>query len=181
MKIYDFNVICRDKTEKSLRDFQGKVLLVVNTATACGFTPQYDELEALYAKYKDRGFEILDFPCNQFGNQAQGSDEEIHQFCQLRFQTRFSRFAKTEVNGENQNPLFLWLKSQLEFRGFNQSDPVAKDLEKTVSKIDPNYKNNSDIKWNFTKFLIDRNGNAVERFEPPVTAQYIEPAINRLL
>ncbi|MCR5455288.1 MAG: glutathione peroxidase [Bacteroidales bacterium] len=181
MKIYDFNVINRDKTERSLRDFEGKVLLVVNTATSCGFTPQYDELEALYAKYKDKGFEILDFPCNQFGGQAKGSDEEIHLYCQLRFQTRFTRFAKTEVNGRNQNPLFLWLKSQLEFRGFNPSDPVARELEERVSKIDPDYKHNSDIKWNFTKFLIDRHGDAVERFEPPVTARYIEPSILRLL
>ena len=181
MKIYDFNVEDRDGREVSLRDFEGKVILVVNTATECGFTPQYEELEALYAKYKDKGFEILDFPCNQFGGQAPGTNLQIHEFCLLRYQTQFQRFGKIDVNGHNESRLFLWLKSQLSFEGFNQNDPVARALEVKVKNIDPNYKRNSDIKWNFTKFLINRKGEAVRRFESPITAKEIEPAIKALL
>ncbi len=181
MTIYDFNVEDRNGREVSLRDFEGKVILVVNTATECGFTPQYEELEALYAKYKDRGFEILDFPCNQFGEQAPGSNQQIHEFCLLRYQTRFQRFGKTDVNGNHQSRLFLWLKSQLAFRGFSKSNPAAVELEKKVKQFFPDYKNNSDIKWNFTKFLINRKGEAVKRFESYVTSSELEPAIKALL
>ena len=181
MNVYDFNVVDRNQKEFSLREFSGKVLLIVNTATSCGFTPQYKELEKLYSKYKNKGFEILDFPCNQFGGQAQGSIDEIHEFCVLRYQTRFHRFAKTEVNGNNQDSLFLWLKSQLPFKGFNHSDPIAVELENHVKSLDLNFSKNSDIKWNFTKFLVNRQGDAVERFEPPVTAKDYESKIVRLL
>ena len=181
MTIYDFSVSDRNGREVSLSDFEGKVILVVNTATECGFTPQYDELEALYAKYKDRGFEILDFPCNQFGGQAPGTNAQIHEFCLLRYQTKFTRFGKVDVNGHNQSRLFLWLKSQLDFRGFDMGDPAAVELSKLVAKTDPNYKHNSDIKWNFTKFLVNRHGDAIQRFEPPVKPAAIERYIKELL
>ena len=165
MNIYDFTVKAQNASEISLSDYRGKVLLVVNTATGCGFTPQYDELQALYDEYKDKGFEILDFPCNQFGEQAPGSDEEIHSFCTLRFGIKFPQFAKVDVNGENAIPLNKWLTENTKFEGFGKS-PMALMLSGVVKKTDKDYKNNGKIKWNFTKFLIDRNGEIVARFEP---------------
>ncbi|MBQ2656503.1 MAG: glutathione peroxidase [Erysipelotrichaceae bacterium] len=164
MNIYDFTVKARDGSDVSLADYKGKVLLVVNTATGCGFTPQYTELQELYDRYKDQGFEILDFPCNQFANQAPGDDEEIHTFCTGRFGIKFPQFAKIDVNGENAIPLYQWLTSTTKFEGFN--GPGAIVLNGVVKKMDKDYKNNGNIKWNFTKFLIDREGNIVQRFEP---------------
>ena len=164
MNIYDFTVKARDGSDVSLADYKGKVLLVVNTATGCGFTPQYTELQELYDRYKDQGFEILDFPCNQFANQAPGDDEEIHTFCTGRFGIKFPQFAKIDVNGENAIPLYQWLTSTTKFEGFN--GPGAIVLNGVVKKMDNDYKNNGNIKWNFTKFLIDREGNIVQRFEP---------------
>ncbi len=165
MNIYDFNVKARDGSEVALSDYKGKVLLVVNTATGCGFTPQYDELQAIYDELKDDGFEILDFPCNQFGNQASGDDEEIHSFCKVRYDISFPQFSKVEVNGENAIPLFKWLTENTKFEGFGKS-PMGLMLSGVVKKNDKDYKNNGKIKWNFTKFLIDRNGEIVARFEP---------------
>lgn len=165
MNIYDFTVKARDGSEVSLSDYQGKVLLIVNTATGCGFTPQYDELQEIYDTFKDRGFEILDFPCNQFGAQAPGDDEEIHSFCTLRFGTTFPQFSKVDVNGENAIPLFKWLADNTKFKGFGMS-PMGMMLSGVVKKTDKDYKNNGNIKWNFTKFLINRNGEIVARFEP---------------
>ena len=165
MNIYDFTVKARDGSEVSLSDYQGKVLLIVNTATGCGFTPQYDELQEIYDTFKDRGFEILDFPCNQFGAQAPGDDEEIHSFCTLRFGTTFPQFSKVDVNGENAIPLFKWLADNTKFKGFGMS-PMGMMLSGVVKKTDKDYKNNCNIKWNFTKFLINRNGEIVARFEP---------------
>ena len=165
MNAYDFQVKARDGSTVSLEDYRGKVLLIVNTATGCGFTPQYDELQALYTAYAERGFEILDFPCNQFGEQAPGSDEEIHSFCTGRFGITFPQFAKVDVNGENAIPLYKWLTENTEFGGFGKS-PMALMLSGVVKKTDKDYKNNGKIKWNFTKFLIDRNGEIVGRFEP---------------
>ena len=164
MNIYDFTVKARDGSDVSLADYKGKVLLVVNTATGCGFTPQYTELQELYDRYKDQGFEILDFPCNQFANQAPGDDEEIHTFCTGRFGIKFPQFAKIDVNGENAIPLYQWLTSTTKFEGFN--GPGAIVLNGVVKKMDKDYKNNGNIKWNFTKVLIDREGNIVQRFEP---------------
>ena len=164
MNIYDFTVKARDGSDVALKDYAGKVLLVVNTATGCGFTPQYTELQELYDRYKDQGFEILDFPCNQFADQAPGDDEEIHTFCTGRFGIKFPQFAKIDVNGENAIPLYQWLTSVTKFEGFN--GPGAIILNGVVKKMDKDYKNNGNIKWNFTKFLIDREGNVVERFEP---------------
>ena len=140
MNVYDFKVLNQKGEEVSLDIYKGKVLLIVNTATKCGFTPQYEALEAMYEELKDKGFEILDFPCNQFLHQAPGSDEEINQFCTLKYNTRFTRFKKVEVKGDEAIPLYKWLICQNE-----KGKPKA-------------------IKWNFTKFLIDRNGNVVERF-----------------
>lgn len=165
MNAYDFQVKARDGSTVSLEDYRGKVLLIVNTATGCGFTPQYDELQALYTAYAERGFEILDFPCNQFGEQAPGSDEEIHSFCTGRFGITFPQFAKVEVNGENAIPLYKWLTENTRFGGFGKS-PMALMLSGVVKKTDKDYKNNGKVKWNFTKFLVDRNGEIVGRFEP---------------
>ena len=165
MSIYDFTVKTRDGSDVSLADYRGKVLLVVNTATGCGFTPQYDELQDIYDAFKDKGFEILDFPCNQFGDQAPGNDEEIHSFCTGRFGITFPQFSKVEVNGENAIPLFKWLTGNTSFGGFGSS-PMALMMAGIAKKMDKDYKNNGNIKWNFTKFLIDRNGEIVARFEP---------------
>ena len=165
MSIYDFKVRAQDGSEVSLSDYKGKVLLIVNTATGCGFTPQYDELQNLYDEFGDKGLEILDFPCNQFGGQAPGNDEEIHSFCTGRYGITFPQFSKVDVNGENAAPLFKWLTDNTEFEGFGKS-PMGLMLSGVVKKTDKDYKNNGKIKWNFTKFLIDRNGGIVARFEP---------------
>ena len=165
MNIYDFKVKAQDGSEVSLDSYKGKVLLVVNTATGCGFTPQYDELQDLYDEFKDKGLEILDFPCNQFGGQAPGDDEEIHSFCTGRYGITFPQFSKVDVNGENAIPLFKWLTDNTKFEGFGKS-PMALMMSGIAKKMDKDYKNNGNIKWNFTKFLIDRNGEIVARFEP---------------
>ena len=165
MNIYDFSVKTQDGGEVDLSDYKGKVLLVVNTATGCGFTPQYDELQDIYDEFKDKGFEILDFPCNQFGDQAPGDDEEIHSFCTGRYGITFPQFSKVDVNGENAIPLFKWLTENTKFEGFGMS-PMGVMLSGVVKKTDKDYKNNGNIKWNFTKFIIDRNGEIVSRFEP---------------
>ena len=179
--VYDFKVKDIKGEEVSLSQFKGKVLLIVNTATRCGFTPQYEELEALYEKYQSHGFEILDFPCNQFGNQAPESNEEIQNFCSLTFGTKFPQFAKIEVNGENEEPLYTFLKSQKGFAGFDMEHKLGSVLDNMFSKQDPNYKENPSIKWNFTKFLIDKDGNVVKRFEPTAGADVIEKDLCKIL
>ncbi|MCM1180615.1 MAG: glutathione peroxidase [Clostridium sp.] len=165
MSIYDFTVKAQSGEDISLADYRGKVLLIVNTATGCGFTPQYGELQDIYDAFKEQGFEILDFPCNQFGEQAPGDDEEIHSFCTGRFGITFPQFAKIDVNGEHAIPLFKWLTENTKFEGFGKS-PMALMMSGVAKKMDKDYKNNGNIKWNFTKFLIDREGNIVARFEP---------------
>lgn len=165
MSIYDFKVKAQDGREISLADYKGKVLLVVNTATGCGFTPQYTELQNIYNEFKEQGLEILDFPCNQFGQQAPGNNEEIHSFCTGRFGITFPQFSKVDVNGEHAIPLFKWLTENTKFEGFGKS-PMALMMNGVAKKMDKDYKNNGKIKWNFTKFLIDREGNIVARFEP---------------
>lgn len=165
MSIYDFKVKAQDGSEVSLSEYKGKVLLIVNTATGCGFTPQYDELQDIYDEFKDKGLEILDFPCNQFGEQAPGDDEEIYSFCTGRYGITFPQFSKVEVNGENAIPLFKWLTDNTKFEGFGMS-PMGMMLSGVVKKADKDYKNNGKIKWNFTKFLINRKGEIVARFEP---------------
>jgi glutathione peroxidase len=165
MSVYDFTVKDRKGGEVSLSEYEGKVLLIVNTATGCGFTSQYKELQEIYEEFKDKGFEILDFPCNQFGEQAPGNDEEIHTFCTGRFGITFPQFAKIDVNGDNAIPLFKWLTENTKFNGFGKS-PISLILSSVVKKQDKDYKNNGNVKWNFTKFLIDRSGQIVARFEP---------------
>ena len=165
MNIYDFKVKSQDGSSVNLANYKGKVLLIVNSATGCGFTPQYTELQEIYTEFKDRGLEILDFPCNQFGEQAPGEDAEIHTFCTGRFGITFPQFSKIDVNGENADPLFKYLTENTKFEGFGMS-PMGVMLSGIAKKMDKDYKKNGKIKWNFTKFLIDRNGEIVARFEP---------------
>lgn len=181
MNIYDFTVKDAEGNEVSLRDYEGQVILINNSATRCGFTPQYDMLQDMYEMYADRGFVVLDFPCNQFANQAPGSMEEIVSFCDSTFGITFPIFEKIEVNGENESPLYTYLKSQKGFEGFDMENEMVSILEQAVVSMDPDYKENSNIKWNFTKFLIDRKGNVVERFEPTADMLEIEDAVDRLL
>lgn len=157
MNLYDITVTDRKGNPVTLSQYKGKTLLIVNTATGCGFTPQYEGLEALYRKYRDQGFEILDFPCNQFGHQAPGTEEEIHQFCTMNYEVSFPQFAKIEVNGPSESPLYSYLKSQ-------QSGILG-----------------SNIKWNFTKFLVDRNGSVTKRYAPTDKPEKLEKDILALL
>ena len=179
--VYDYSVKDRKGNVDSLKEYSGEVLLIVNTATRCGFTPQYTELEQLYEKYHAQGFEVLDFPCNQFGQQAPGTGEDIREFCQLNYGTKFPQYKKIEVNGEKADPLFKFLKSQKPFGGFDPEHPLSKILDEMLSKADPNYKDSSDIKWNFTKFLIGKKGEVVARFEPTDSMEKIEEAIIKQL
>ena len=165
MSIYDFTVKAMDGTSLPLSDYRGKVLLIVNTATGCGFTPQYEELQDLYDACHDKGLEILDFPCNQFGGQAPGSDEEIHDFCTGRYGITFPQLAKIDVLGENADPLFRYLSENTKFEGFGMS-PMGLAMNGIAKKMDKDFKNNGNIKWNFTKFLIGRDGTILARFEP---------------
>ena len=164
--LYDFQVADRDGKLVSLSDYRGKVLLIVNTATECGFTPQYNDLQRLYERLHDQGFEILDFPCNQFGEQAPGTAEEIHQVCTARFNITFPQFDKVEVNGPNAAPLFTFLKSQQSFKGFDLNSDIGRRMDEMMRKTNPNYAPKPDIKWNFTKFLVDRRGFVIARYEP---------------
>ena len=175
--IYDFKVINDVDQEVSLSEYKGKVLLIVNTATRCGFTPQYKELEALYEKYRNEGFEILDFPCNQFGQQAPGTIQEIHQFCSINFDIQFPQFDKIEVNGANEAPLYTWLKAQKGFSGFDANDQRGKYMDEMLRKQDADYDKKSDIKWNFTKFLVSRHGRVLKRYEPTDKMSDIEADI----
>lgn len=179
--VYDFKVNDDAGKEVALSDYKGKVLLIVNTATRCGFTPQYKELEALYEQYGKQGLEILDFPCNQFGEQAPGSIEEIHQFCTVNFNIQFPQFDKIEVNGANEHPLYTYLKSQKGFGGFDLSDKTGKLLDDMFRKRDANYDKNADIKWNFTKFLVSRDGKVLKRYEPTEKIETIEADIKKEL
>lgn len=179
--VFDFTVKDRRGNDVSLNQYKGKVLLIVNTATRCGFTPQYEELEALYKNYRNQGLEILDFPCNQFGEQAPGTEEEIHEFCTLNYGTEFPQFKKIEVNGDNESPLFTYLKAQKGFKGFDLDQKIGALLDEMLSKADRDYAKKSDIKWNFTKFLVDRAGNVVERYEPTTECKVIEDRIKELL
>lgn len=181
MNIYDFNVLDADGNEISLREFEGNVILINNSATECGFTPQYDELQDMYEKHGQEGFVVLDFPCNQFGNQDPGSTEEIISFCDSKYGITFPIFDKIDVNGANESPLYAYLKSQKGFKGFDPECMLTPMLESVVSRINPDYEKNSDIKWNFTKFLIDREGNVVERYEPTASMLAIEAEVDRLV
>ena len=176
--IYDITVKDDIGRDVSMADYKGKVLLIVNTATRCGFTPQYKELEALYEKYHADGLEILDFPCNQFGAQAPGTIEEIHQFCTANFDIQFLQFDKIDVNGANESPLFAYLKAQKGFGGFDLTDQTGKFMDSMLRKKDADYDKKPDIKWNFTKFLVSRDGRVVKRYEPTDKVSIIETDIS---
>jgi glutathione peroxidase len=178
--IYDFSAQTNSGEQLNFSQYQGKVLLIVNTASKCGFTPQYDGLEALYQQYAPQGFVVIGFPCDQFGHQEPGSNEEIEEFCRLNHGVTFPLMAKSDVNGENANEVFKWLYAEKPFAGFGDSD-TGKFMDGMLSKADPDYASNPDIKWNFTKFLIDRKGRVVARFEPVVTPEQLAPEIEALL
>ena len=180
MSVYDFKLVTGEGQEVDLAACKGKVLLIVNTATGCGFTPHYEAIEKLYEEYHDKGLEVIDVPCNQFYGQTPGTDEEIHQFCTLKYNTRFPQMKKSDVNGANALPLFTYLKSQKGFEGFGKG-PAALAMGVMLKKIDKDYKNNPDIKWNFTKFLVDREGNVVARYEPTYDMKKVDEAVAALL
>ena len=180
MSIYDLTVKTRKGEDFALSGLRGKLLLIVNTATGCGFTPQYEALEKLYEAYHEQGLEVLDFPCNQFGHQAPGEDEEIHAFCTGKYKTRFDQFKKLDVNGETADPLFVWLKTEAP-----ADEPVtglkAKAAMAAIAKISASCKAPNDIKWNFTKFLVDREGRVVRRLSPIADPMELEETIKSLL
>ena len=179
MSIYDYKAKTRKGEELDLSSLKGKVLLVVNSATGCGFTPQYEGIEKLYETYHDQGLEVLDFPCNQFGHQAPGSDQEIHEFCTGKYKTQFDQLAKIDVNGENEHPLYTYLKSQ------QQQDEIQgtknKLAMKGVEAISKTAVKPEDIKWNFTKFLVSRDGTVVKRYSPTWVPSDMEADIKELL
>jgi len=178
--VYDFTVKDRKGGEVSLSEYKGKVLLVVNTATGCGFTPHYEPLEAMYKDLKDRGLEILDFPCNQFANQAPGSEDEIHEFCTVKFGADFPQFKKIDVNGETADPLFAFLATEKPFAGFGKGLKNAA-LNKFADMNNKQYGDKAYIKWNFTKFLVDREGKVIARFEPTVDMKEVRAAVEAAL
>lgn len=171
MNVYDFSIKNINGQDVSLKNYEGKVLLIVNTATKCGFTPQYEGLENLYEKYKDKGFEIIDLPCNQFLNQAPGSDKELKSFCELNYGTTFETFAKIDVNGKNAHPLYVYLRNEI------QKDMTGGRKPSFLSKL----ATSDRIKWNFTKFLVDQKGKVVHRFAPSFEPNKIEPFIETLI
>ncbi len=179
MSIFDFEVLNKKKETVNLKDYEGKVCLVINSATGCGFTPQYKELEALYEKYSEKGFMILDFPCNQFANQAPGTDDEIQAFCTAKYNTKFEQLNKIDVNGENEDPLFTYLKKaqpKEEVKGLKN-----KIAMKAIYKISKTRVKESDISWNFTKFLVDKEGNVVKRYDPTSDPISFKDDIEKLL
>ena len=178
--VYDFSVTRRDGSELQLSSLRGKVIMIVNTATGCGFTPQYEPLEKMYGKYHEKGLEIIDIPCNQFGGQAPGSDDEIHEFCQLHYNTTFPQMKKSLVNGEGELPLYTFLKSEKGFAGFDENKLTA-ILDGMLSKADPDYAKKPSIKWNFTKFIVDREGSVRARFEPTADMAMVEEFVRGLL
>ena len=178
--IYDITVKDMDGKDVSLANYKGKVLLIVNVASKCGLTPQYEGLEALYQKYKDQGLEILAFPCNQFLGQEPGTNDEIQSFCSLTYNVTFPLFDKIDVNGENESPLFAFLKSKQAFKGFGNGEQ-AKFMDEMLKKQDPDYASKPDIKWNFTKFLVDSKGNVVARFEPTVSMNLVSTMVSSKL
>ena len=178
--IYDYKITTGTGEELDLNDYRGKVILIVNTATGCGFTPHYTPIEQMYEDFRDQGFEVIDVPCNQFAGQTPGDDDAIHEFCTLKYNTQFPQYKKSDVNGENALPLFTYLKSQKGFEGFDKG-PAGLAMGVMLGRLDKNYKTNPDIKWNFTKFLVDREGNVVARFEPTADLKKVRTAVEALL
>jgi glutathione peroxidase len=181
MNIYDFKVNTIDGEEISLEQYKGKVLLIANTASKCGFTPQYKDLQKLYEKFNEKGFEILGFPSNQFGEQEPGANHEVKAFCEINYGVQFPMFEKIDVRGGNAHPLFKYLTEKAPFKGFDLENPTAKFLHGHLVKNFPDYIVGDSIKWNFTKFLIDKKGNVVARFESPVEPMDIVPEVEKLL
>ena len=178
--VYDFSLKDKQGNEVSLEQYKGKVLLIVNTATGCGFTPQYEDLEAMYHKLQSKGLEILDIPCNQFGHQAPGSDEEFKEFCTVKFGADFPQFKKSDVNGANELPLYTWLKSEKPCLG-GYDEKLAAVMEKLYNEANPEPRKKDDIQWNFTKFLINRDGQVIARFEPVVDMKEVEKQVEAAL
>ena len=180
MGFYDLTVTARDGSEVKLSDYQGKVIMVVNTATGCGFTPHYEPIEKMYEDLHEQGFEVIDVPCNQFAGQTPGTDNEIHEFCTLKYHTQFPQMKKSDVNGDNAIELFKYLKSKKGFDGFGKG-AKALAMNLLLKRIDKDYKNNSEIKWNFTKFIVDRKGNVVARFEPTADMKEVRSFVENLV
>ena len=180
MTIYDFTLTDGKGNEVPLANYKGKVMLIVNTATGCGFTPHYKPIEQMYSDFHDKGFEVIDIPCNQFNGQTPGTDDEIHEFCTLHYGTEFPQMKKSDVNGPNELPLYTYLKSQKGFEGFGFGVKAAA-MALFIKSIDKDYKNNPNIKWNFTKFVIDRAGNVVARFEPTAKMEDVRSCVEMLL
>ena len=180
MGIYDYKVTARDGSEVSLSDYKNKVIMIVNTATGCGFTPHYEPIEKMYEDFHDQGFDVIDVPCNQFAGQTPGTDEEIHEFCTLKYHTQFPQMKKSDVNGPNALPLFTYLKSQKGFEGFGKG-AKALAMGLLLKRIDKDYKNNPDIKWNFTKFIVNRKGEVVARFEPTADMDEVRACVEKLV
>ena len=178
--LYSFKATSNAGEEVNFADYKGKVLLIVNTASKCGFTPQYDGLEALYQQYKDRGLVVVGFPCDQFGHQEPGTNDEIAEFCRVNYGVTFPLMDKSDVNGENANEIFKWLYAEKPFAGFGDSE-TGKFMDQMLSRMDSDYAANRDIKWNFTKFLVDRKGHVVARFEPTVAPAELAGQIEALL
>ena len=177
---YDYTLTTGKGEALNLADYKGKVVLVVNTATGCGFTPQYAPIEQMYRDYHDQGLEILDIPCNQFGGQAPGTDDEIHEFCTVHYNTTFPQMKKADVNGANELPLYTYLKAQKGFAGLGEGE-TAEFMKGFLAKLDPDFEHNSAIKWNFTKFVVDREGSVVARFEPTQDMAEVEACVKSLL
>ena len=179
MNIYDLKAKTRKGDDFELSSLRGKVSLVVNTATGCGFTPQYEAIEKLYEKYHDKGFEVLDFPCDQFGHQAPGTDDEIHNFCTAKYKTQFDQFAKIEVNGDNESRIYTILKEQQP-----NEEPVGlknKMAMEAIKRMSKTCKRKGDIIWNFTKFLVGKDGNAIKRYDPTFNPADIEKDLENIL
>lgn len=181
MNVYDFKVKTMDGNMKDLADYKGKVLLIVNTATECGFTPTYPEIQKLCNEFNEQGLEILDFPCNQFGERAPGSESEIHSFCTGRFGITFPQFAKIDVNGETADPLYKYLTGEIGFQGFDLNHEIGAILDNMLSEADSEYAKDPSIKWNFTKFLVDKEGNVIKRYEPTYDTAKIGEDIKKLV
>lgn len=181
MNIYDFTAKNIDGEEVSLYDYKGKVMLIVNTASKCGFTPQYEDLQKLYEEYRGKGFEILGFPCNQFMEQEPGGNEEIKTFCSLNYGVTFTIFEKVNVNGKLAHPLFKYLTENVPFKGFDMTNPTNKILDVMLKERFPQFTIGNSIRWNFTKFLVDREGNVIERFESAVGPMDIKPYLDKIL
>lgn len=181
MSIHEFTVKSITGNDVSLSKYKGKLVLIVNTASKCGFTPQYEQLEALYRHDREKGFVVLGFPCNQFQNQEPEDNAKIQEFCRLTYDVTFPMFAKIDVNGEHASPLFQYLKSQKPFQGFDLEHPLGQKLDQILSAENPNYADGNDIKWNFTKFLVGGNGEVIVRYEPTTSISEIEQNIDRIL